>query len=227
MVTTDRRRKLTIEEVNVYWRALKEGTETARLHRLCNAIRTLDLALNESEPILSSRLSHHAWSRQRDDYFDLLLSSFPGYFIVYVEESGAPMEPETQWPERGFLEFYPEMVNRRDDAYRADLQRVHKTLLLRLRWSFAEGRQHTTPEDFSLFRECINQHDTEEDAEEAKLFLDQLYQSCAHEASKLKKIAHRKWWHLQSEVTSCKDHRQKVRLRKQMQQLELVWGPSS
>lgn len=228
MATHERRRKLTIEEVNVYWRALKEGTEAPNLQRLCNAIRTLDLALGETDSALHSRLSSTAWSRERDDCFDFLLSSFAGYFVVYAEGSNTPLEAEADWPEEGGrLEFYPEMVRRRDDAFASDLGQIHSALILRLRWCFADGRQQTTPDDFTSFRECCRHYDNPEQAQEARLLLEKLYEACADEASKLKKIAHRKWWQLQSEVISCGDRRQKHRLRKQMEQLELIWGPSS
>ena len=227
MATHERRRKLTIEEVNIYWRALKEAAETPDLQRLCNAIRTLDLALTESDSALHNRLTSNVWSRERDDCFDFLFSSFPGYFVVYAEGTNTPLESESNWPESGMIEFYPQMVKRRDDAFRADIKHIHSALLVRLRWCFAEGRQYTVPEDFNTFRDCSKHYDSDEQAEEARLLLERLYESCAYEASKLKKIAHRKWWQLQSEVTSCTDRRQKHQLRKQMEQLELIWGPSS
>jgi len=226
MVTSDRRRKLTIEEVNVYWRALKEGTETVNLHKICNAIRTLDMALNEPESTLCSRLSGNAWSRQRDDYFDFLIASFAGYFVVFPKGTEAPLDLESDWPAKGVLDFYPQLVQRRDDSFRADLERIHESILVRLRWCFAEGRHQTTPEDFARFLEGISQYKSEEQREECQQFLDRHYQTCAAEVTKLKKIAHRKLWQLQSQVSGCKDSRQKSHLRRQMQQLELVWGPS-
>ncbi|HEY9759872.1 MAG TPA: hypothetical protein V6C97_32230 [Oculatellaceae cyanobacterium] len=227
MATHERRRKLTIEEVNVYWRALKEGHETPNLQRLCNAIRTLDLALSEPDSSLCSRLSVQAWKHERNDCFDFLIASFPGYFLVYAENSTTPLDSEGNWPERGSLEFYPSLVNRRDDACKANLSDIHESLVTRLRWCFAEGRQCTTPEDFAAFNEMVNQHENEEQAAEAKELLTRLFESCADEASKLKKIAHRKWWQLQAEEMSCKDRKQRHQLRKQMEQLELLWGPGA
>ncbi len=227
MATHERRRKLTIEDVNVYWLALKEGTESPNLQRLCNAIRSLDLALSETDSTLCSRLSASAWAHERNDCFDYLVASFPGYFMVYADGNPTPLEGDADWPEAGWLEFYPAMVNRRDDACRAELSNIHEAILTRLRWCFAEGRQYTTPEDFVSFNECSNHHESQEQAEEAKEFLTKLFISCADEASKLKKIAHRKWWQLQAEEMSCRDRRQKHQLRKQMDQLELLWGPGA
>jgi hypothetical protein len=227
VATYERRRKLTIEEVNVYWRALKEGQEQPNLQRLCNAIRTLDLALNEPDSSLCSRLSVQAWRHERNDCFDFLLASNPGYFLIYKESSSAPLDPESRWPEQGWLEFYPSLVNRRDDSCRANLADIHESLLTRLRWCFADGRQCTTPDDFAAFNELADHHESEEQAAQAREMLERLFESCADEASKLKKIAHRKWWQLQAEEMSCKDRRQRHQLRKQMEQLELLWGPGA
>ena len=225
MATVDRRRKLTIEQVNDYWRNLKEGVSGPELHTLCNAIRILDLALADSDAGICSRLSRDTWSRIRNDLFDILLSSFSGYFVIYMEGSQSPLEPGSSWPETGLLEFYPEMVKRRDDASTAFLQNIHHSLQLRLRWCFAEGRQFTTPDDFASFNQCSTQSD--EEAVQAHELLNKLYEACADEANKLKKIAHRKWWQLQSEVMGCGNRRRKTELRREMAQLELIWGPTS
>ncbi|HEY9777064.1 MAG TPA: hypothetical protein V6C81_25080 [Planktothrix sp.] len=228
MASVDRRKKLTIDEINQYWRRMKQGATKPELHKLTNAIRVLDLALAEAESrsSLCHRLSHRSWSTVRDDLFDILLSSFPGYFIVYSADSSA-IEPGNNWPESGTLEFYPEQLRRRDDACQAQLSRVHSSLQLRLRWCFADGRQTTTPEDFASYKECMEELNNNEESEEARLLLEQLYQSCADEADKLKKIAHRKWWQLHYEARGCSDRRQKSQLRKEMEQLEVIWGRSS
>ena len=138
MATHERRRKLTIEEVNVYWRALKEGSEKPSLQRVCNAIRSLDLALGETDTALCSRLSANAWSRERDDFFDFLVSSFPGYFVAFAEGSDTPLDAEFAWPVKGTIEFFPEMGRRRDDAFRADFEKIHASLVIGLRCCFAE-----------------------------------------------------------------------------------------
>jgi hypothetical protein len=226
MVFVDRRARLTIEQVNVYWRHLKDGTERPDLHKLCNAIRTLDLALAESETSLCRRLSTREWSHIRNDCFAFLISSFTGYFLVYSHDGVAP-EPGCDWPESGRLEFYPQEGKRRDDSYQAYLADIDPSLILRLRWCAAEGRHHTAPQDFSSYREAQMSRCDSEEAEEARVFLDRLFETCADEASKLKKIAHRKWWQLHYEVSSCADRRLRNDLKKQMQHLELIWGPSS
>ena len=226
MASLERRRKLTLDEVNIYWHKLKEGTERANLHKLCNAIRTIDLALAEDSPALCRRLTAKGWSRIRDDCFDYLISSFPGHFIVYDGESTTPVEPGVDWPESGMLEFYPEGVKRREDAYQSQLERIHKDVVVRYRWCFAEGRQNTTPQDFAAFRDGLEQPNTEE-AENARNLMEQLYEACAEEAVKLKKIAHRQWWQLHYEADACADRRHKNALRQQMINLELLWGKST
>jgi hypothetical protein len=227
MAGLERRRKLTLDEVNVYWRKLKEGLERPDLHKLCNAIRTLDLALADSGPALCRRLSAKGWSRIRDDCFDFLISSFPGHFIVYDGASATPIEEGADWPEIGMLEFYPELVKRREDAYQAQLEKIHPDVIVRYRWAAAEGRHNTTPQDFVSFRAGMKEPIDEDESIQAQTLLDELYELCASEASKLKKIAHRQWWQLHYEANSCADRRHKSELRRQMIHLELLWGKST
>ncbi len=226
MASSERRRKLTLDEVNIYWHKLKEGNERANLHKLCNAIRTIDMALAEDSPALCRRLTAKGWSRIRDDCFDYLISSFPGHFIIYDGINKTTIDAATDWPDHGILEFYPEGVNRREDAYQAPLERIHNDVVVRYRWCFAEGRQNTTPEDFAAFRENVDQICTEE-AENARNLMEQLYEACAEEAVKLKKIAHRQWWQLHYEADACADRRHKNALKQQMVHLELLWGKST
>ncbi|HEY9714185.1 MAG TPA: hypothetical protein V6C72_12000 [Chroococcales cyanobacterium] len=220
MAGLERRKKLTIDQVNVYWRRLKDGLERPDLHMLCNAIRTLDLALAESSPPLCKRLSANVWARIRNDCFDLLVTSFPGHFIVY--HSGVVVESGTDWPASGSLEFYPSQMKRREDSFDAELQRVHSDIIVRLRWCFAEGRNDVQPQDFTAFRHGI----ADQTADEQEQMLNELFFASSEEATKLKKIAHRQWWRLQSEVSNCADRRHKSELKKQMDQLEFVWGRS-
>jgi hypothetical protein len=225
MATSDRRRKLTISEINEYWRRLNRGTEQPDVHQLCNAIRVLDLALAETNSALCRRLSVQAWTRIRNDCFDTLITSFAGYFLVYREDSLDPLEPSEKWPNAGRIEFYPEKANRRDDAVSADLARAHPSIVLRLRWCFAEGCQNITPADFTAFREFAGGLDEVSEEERAGV-VDEVYEVCAGEALTLRKIAHRKWWHLHYQARGCSDSRQRGKLKKQMDELELIWGRS-
>jgi len=226
MGSQERRRKLTIDEINEYWRRLKQGTERPNLHRVCNAIRVLDAALTESGPEMNKQLSTQDWSRIRNDCFDILVSSFPGFFQIFESLDLPPLDAGSKWPANGYLEFYPDQLNRRDDACHANLNEVHEAIALRLRWGFAEGRQNVTPEDFANFSEINEKLKNTAEEHEAQTSLNRIYEACAHEASKLKKIAHRKWWQLHYLASSCSDHHQKLHLRKQMDALELVWGRS-
>jgi hypothetical protein len=227
MGSLERRRKLTLDEVNMYWRKLKQGAEHADLHKLCNAIRTIDMALAETSPALCRRLSAKGWSRIRDDCFDYLISSFPGHFIVYDGSNPSPVEAGSEWPKTGMLEFYPENVKRREDAYQAQLEKIHPDVIVRYRWCFAEGRQNTLPQDFGTFREAMNHVNEGDEGDQARHLLDELYEACAEEAFKLKKIAHRQWWQLHYEADACVDRRHKNVLKQQMTHLELLWGKSA
>lgn len=55
-------------------------------------------------------------------------------------------------------------------------------------------------------------------------FLDRLLEICVDEAHKSMRMAHRKWWHLCSEVSMCTDKRTRNAIRKRIVQLETVWG---
>jgi len=225
MATQDRRTKLTIDEINEYWRLLKDGYERPSVHRVINAVRVLDVAV-ESSSSMNKKLSVNFWTRIRDDLFDILVTSFAGHFAVCDEEGGSTLEPGAFWPTGGVVEFYPEKTNRRDDACPGKISALHPAIALRMRWAFAEGRQNVSPDDFSNFKESLAHFDSNEQEEEAKRLLDQLYTTCAHEASKLKKIAHRKWWQLHHQSSTCEDRRQRGELRREMDELELVWGRS-
>lgn len=224
MATQDRRKKLTIDEINEYWLRLNQGAEQPSLHRIVNAVRVLDVALAESDSPMNNKLSGHVWSKIRDDLYDMLVTSFAGYFLVYSDLTGTPLEPGDKWPEQGTVEFYPERTNRRDDACPGSLSKLSPAIALRLRWNFAEGHQNIKPEDFQGYRE--NKAGSGDERQEAERLLEELYATCATEASKLKKIAHRKWWQLHHESTNCSDRKKTCELRRQMEQLELVWGRS-
>jgi len=225
MATSDRRRKLTISDINEYWRRLNDGAEKPEVFKMVNAIKVLDFALADCESALCKRLSAHAWARIRNDLFDMLITSFNGYFLVYKDDAVNPLEQTDRWTQTGRVEFYPEKANRREDAMSADLSKVHPAIVLRLRWCFAEGCQNITPDDFSSYREVADEADEVSEAERAGQ-LEEVYEACAMEASTLRKIAHRKWWHLHYQHRGCSDSRQKGTLKKQMDELELVWGRS-
>lgn len=223
MAGLDRRKKLTLDEVNIYWRKLTDGLDRPDLHKLCNAVRTLDLALTDAGPALCRKLSAKRWSRIRNDCFDYLISSFPGHFIVYGANA-SPIEGGAEWPTTGLFEFYPEMVKRREDSYQAPLNQIDPNVVVRFMWAFAEGRHDTTAQDFLSFRDGMNQAPDQEDSD--RTVVDEVYEACADEASKLKKLAHRQWWQLHYEAKDCADRRHKIELRRQMENLELLWGKS-
>lgn len=215
-MTSERRNSMTLDEISSYWRFLRQSSERPNLHKICDSLNTLDIACGAAN-VLGHHLTHEAWSSIRDDMFDRLLSSFPGYFIITAEGGENPTRASDSWPEGGRVEFYPEKANRRSDVYANDLRRVHPSIVLGLRWCLADGRQHTRVEDFESYR-------NQPEAEEARLLLENLYHTIEDEAVKSRKIAHRKWWHLFWEANACSDRRMKSELRRQMSDLKTVWG---
>ncbi|MBA3856482.1 MAG: hypothetical protein C0507_06175 [Cyanobacteria bacterium PR.3.49] len=227
MTTSERRNTMTLEDISAYWRHLRSTGERPNLHRHLESIKTIDTAFAGSAKIISHHLSHDAWCHLRDDLYDLLIASFPGYFLIYEEGSEIPKDSTAPWPNAGTVEFYPEQANRRTDVYRADLRRLHPAISLSLRWCLADNRSATKPEDFESFFNQITTYETEDQAEEAKMLLDRLFAICEDEAIKSKKIAHRRWWQIESEANGTSDKRLKNELKRQLSELQMVWGAPS
>lgn len=220
MAKNERRKGMPLDEAYLYFRKLEVKVERPALFRVCNAIRTIDYAL-ESDSLLSPgfscQLSSEAWSKIRDNLFNILLTSFPGYFLVYANGGSEPLESGSSWPEQGHIEFYPEKILRRFETYKCEFNRLDQPILTCLRWCFGQDKQNISPSLFSGL-------ETSEQAEEPLLFLDRLYEICEEEASEGKKKAHRKWWQLYWEASGCSDRRQRYELQKQMTCLQSVWG---
>lgn len=218
MARHERRKAMPLDEAYVYFRRLEAKIERPALFRTCNAIATIDLALlpeGELAPGAIGHLSPEAWSRIRDQLFKILLTSFPGYFLVYARDEGQPLESGSTWPNDGRVEFYPEKILRRFEHYSANLDRLDPGIVTTLRWCFGQDKQKVDPATFADFN-CETELATE--------FLDRLYEICEDEAVQGKKIAHRKWWQLYWEANGCPDRRQRYELQKQMLSLQSVWG---
>jgi hypothetical protein len=222
MAKPERRNSMTLDEVSLYWRQLrKDGAPS--LNKLCNSIITIDLAFEGSVSSLSKHLSKDKWTRIRSDLFDVLISSCPGYFIVYGEDQAVPLEPRSDWPAVGRVEFYPQKSNRKSDILNSAIGKIHPAIILSLRWCWAEGRNEINPMDFDAYHEAGRVDDSEE-AQITRDFLDRLCDLCVDEARKSRRIAHRTWWRLSSEASSCPDKQTRNQIKKQMIELECIWG---
>jgi hypothetical protein len=223
-MTGERRNSMTIEDISAYWRHLRCTGDKPNLHKLLESIHTIDVAFGGTVQTLSTHLSPEAWCHIRDDLFDLLLASFPGYFLVYDSGSDVPIDSLSTWPSEGIVEFYPEQANRRSDVYRAELKRLHPSIALCLRWCLADNRSTIKTEDFESFFAEMKTFNSGDDAEEARNLLEKLYAICEDEAIKSKKIAHRRWWQICSEAEACSDQRQRNELKRQLTDMQTVWG---
>lgn len=211
----ERRNAVALDDAYFYCRQLETRAEGPDLFKLCNAIRTLDIALDaHDESPLPMTLCVEAWSRVRHSLFNILVSSFSGYIFVY-DQCENVVEPGIEWPDGGYIEFYPERINRKNEAYRGSFSQLQPSILMPIRWAFAEGRQQLAPADF-------RPETSEEDA--ARDLLDRLNIVCEEEASEGKKKAHRKWWQLYWEANSCPNKRRKHELQKQLVLLQSIWG---
>lgn len=222
MAKVERRNSMTLDGVSRYWRRLRSG-EAPSLVDVLNSIRTIDLAFGENLSSLTKHLSTDTWSQIRKDLYDTLLTSFPGQFLLYPVNYPYAIAPPGDWPEVGSIEFHPQKSNRKSDVLRAELESLHPMVILSLKWCFAEGKNFINPSDFQNYRESLFDIACEEEHLSSE-FLDRLLAICVDEAHKSKRMAHRKWWHLSSEVSSCTDKRTRNQIRKKIVQLETVWG---
>ncbi len=224
MATVDRRNFMALDEAYHYCRLLESKAEKPVLYKLCAALTTVDAAvaaITEGTSYGTRGLSLRAWTDVRDTLYNLLVTSFAGYYMVYGEYDTTPVEPGQEWPDYGRLEFYPEQARRRDDGYRSSLEHLLPETATTLRWCYAEGRQHVTPADFP------SPEPAADDEPEAVALMERLYEVCVTEATRGKKRAHERWWQLYWEANSSKDKREKTDLRRRMEELQCVWGRPS
>jgi hypothetical protein len=208
------RNAIALDDAYFYCRQLETGAERPDLFTVCNALRTLDFALEaHHESPMPMTLCVEAWTRVRDSLYAVLVSSFAGYFFVYDENENV-VEPGNEWPDNGYLEFYPDRINRKNESYKGYFQHMPSAVLNPIRWAFAEGRQQLSAENFRRA----------EEADEARELLERLNDVCEEQASEGKKKAHRKWWQLYWEANSCPNKRRKHELQKQMVALQSIWG---
>ncbi len=224
MATEERRKIMGLDDVYQYCRELEADKGRPVLFKLTQAIRTLDyaIAVSQGESADGPRVSEFAWSTLRDQLYTRLITCFEGSYLVFGEGGEAPLDAGSEWPEAGRVEFYPARLGRRNDMFAADLSRLDPTVLMCLRWSFADCRLHLTPASFVTDFDAFEGKDNER--EQATKLLQALYQVCEKEASQGKKNAHRKWWQLYWQANSSQNKTEKHQLQKQMLHLQSMWG---
>ena len=216
----ERRRSMPLDEAYFYCRRLELKLERPALFKVCNAIRTVDLALTpegDCHAGASAHISAQAWSSIRDQLFKVLITSFSGYFLVYENGRSEPLEQGSYWPENGYIEFYPEKILRRFETYTCPFSQMDSVTLGILRWCYSQDRHNISPNLFN----------TEPDLDledETMAWLDRMYEVCEEEAEQGKKKAHRKWCQLYWEASACADRRLRHELQKKMLCLQSVWG---
>jgi len=204
MAKNERRRSMPLDEAYFYCRRLELRLERPALFKVCNAIRTVDLALateGDFHQAMSSNISPEAWSRVRDQLFKALITSFSGYFLVYAEGHTEALEQGDKWPEEGTIEFYPEKIFVVLKNYRSEFSQMDQPTLTILRWCFSQDKHNITP---TLFNNEMDDETAEEQTEvDATTFLDRMYKICEEEAEEGKKKAHRRWCQLYWEANGC------------------------
>jgi len=211
-----------LTEAYQYWRSI-EGGETPSLFKTSGALRTIELAIEPAESEWQSTslaVSLQAWSSIRDNLINVLISHFPGYFLVYEESETYPRDSSSDWPLRGHIEFYPDAFKRRTDCFRIPFDLIHVSSLAVIRQKFANGEQNLAPEMFE--RVSMMPEEDKEDGV-AQLFA-KVYEICEREAEKGRKRAQRTWYHTQCEARACKNKDERRELLRRLNYLETVWG---
>lgn len=222
MGTQDRRTSMGLNEAYQYWRSI-EGGETPSLFKTSGALRTIELAIEPAQSEWQSTslaVSLQAWSIIRDNLINVLISNFPGYFLVYAESETYPRDSGSDWPLRGQIEFYPDAFKRRNDCFQIPFDQIHASSLTIIRCRFANGEQTLAPHMFESVS-MIPEEDKEDEV--AELFA-RSYEICEREAEKGRKRAQRTWYHTQCEARACKNKEERRELLRRLNYLETVWG---
>lgn len=213
---------MALDEAFRYWRELEGGVKPTLL-KLADALQTIDMAMEPAfrdgtpGPLI---VTAEHWSRIRNSLFQVLITNFAGYFLIVDTYDSEPIVPGADWPEEGKLEFYPEGINRKSDAFRCELSSLHPELLTRLRWMFGNGQQNLAP---STLSDIVNEIDQSEECEVNRV-LDRFYEICEEEAAKGRRKAEEHWWKLYCETQSATSTGDQREMRRLLNYLEAVWG---
>lgn len=211
---------MPLDEAYYYCRHLELNLQQPTLFKVCNAINAIDLALMVDSESRSPRMSVESWSQVRDRLFNVMLSSFPGHFLVYRNGRDEHLDPQAGWPKQGAVRFYPDNLRRKNESYEQDLARLDPGIALKLKELFLSRTDRTTSEDFSKSSAAA----VRENGKEERAFLDRLYAVCEDQAEKEKSRAQLNWCQLQEELSNCDDRLRRRELQRMIKRLQTLWG---
>ncbi|MBI4533763.1 MAG: hypothetical protein HY711_07425, partial [Candidatus Melainabacteria bacterium] len=101
MATSDRRNFMSLDEAYRYCCLLETKAEKPDLFKMLSSLKTVDAALRSASGQPTSwvpPISPEAWSQVRDTLFNLLITSFSGFFLIYAQDDTHPLEAGAKWP---------------------------------------------------------------------------------------------------------------------------------
>jgi hypothetical protein len=209
----DRRERTALDQAYRYFRQLESGELAPDIFRLIQSVKTLSFALAVAD-VTEFKLTRQLWRRLHLSLFDRLVTNFSGR-ITILDEFRQFCEIRQEFPEYGYLQFYPDRCKRADDVTEIELGRLYPKTFNALQRVWQE-RAFIKPADFEG-----------SDCEGGVCYMLPMVpgqevlgeESCRGHAE-----AHNKWWELYWQAYCCSDNQDKSRLARQMEELESVWG---
>lgn len=215
MGRTERRQRTALDEAYRYYNRVESGEEQLDLFRVTKSVRTLAFALAFCDTG-EFKLTRQLWRRLHQALFDKLLTNYSGRIAVLDDATRAPLEARTEFPERGYLEFYPENCRRADDVSEIEIVRLYPKTQLVLKHCWENRGALVHPEDFEIA-----------DCDGGVCFMKPMvtgHEILAVESRKGKDEAYSRWWELYWQAYCTPDRRQQEMITRQMSELEAVWG---
>jgi len=209
----DRREKLALDEAYKLFRHINRDEQVADTYKLVHCLKTISNALKSAHKG-QLQITIRLWQRIHQALFDKLITSVPGYIVVY-DADGRTLATRAPIPEDAVIELHPEGLKRSDDAFQMSFEQLHPVTRASVIKVWTERGPYTKREDFANFA-CG-------DACPPKLFVigDDVLRS---ESEHGKEKAYKQWWELYWQAYCTNDREERNDVLKQMQSIEAVWG---
>jgi len=210
----DRRERAALDESYRYCRGLEKSSEQPELYRLARCLKTMSAALGAADNG-NFKLTRQLWRRVQQALFDKLITSFPGYLLVYGEDGGS-LQPKSEFPDEGLVEFHPNGCRRTDDIFQMEIKHLYPGTQTCLTKAWKNKGAELTPGDFTA-QECaggacpmkpvVFGHDV-----------------LGAESEQGRDKAYHDWWDLYLQAYCTPDEQLQKVLYRRMDELESVWG---
>jgi hypothetical protein len=212
MLHLDRRQRLALDAVYKLYRQIHAGNKKPDIYLLANSLTTLKNVLENKYD--EFQLTKRLWQHIYEGLFDLFLTSFPTYVIIYNLDGEIQTSLETII-EPAIIEIHSSQLKRKTDVFALDLDQLNPLTKQRILQIWVNKSGRFTPEDFKNL-EC-GEFCT------PKNFIvgDEVLRK---ESEIGKERAYKRWWQLywQAYCAPSPLHRQSV--QKEMHTIEGIWG---